>query len=272
MPSIAAENRDAVLDLLLAAAREAGDIALRYFRLGAETAARVDFKAGGSPVTEADLEIDAFLRERLCGACADAAWLSEETADDLRRLDFQHVFVVDPIDGTRSFAAGDAHWAVSIALVTDGRPVAGVVHAPALEATYAAVTGGGARLNGQTIQVSGRGLLPGARIAAPAGFIKPLAQVFAIDLVPKISSLACRFAAVAAGEIDGSIASPNAHDWDIAGVDVILQEAGGSLTSSNGLPIVYNRRTSRHPTLYGAGPHLHPALVAAGRRTLASGT
>ncbi len=269
--SISINDRHSVLDLLLTAAREAGEIALGYFRRGSETAARVEFKAGGSPVTEADLEVDTFLRERLCAACPEAAWLSEETADDLRRLDFAHVLVVDPIDGTRSFAAGDPHWAVSVALVADGRPVAGVVHAPALEMTYAAVAGAGAYRNGARIAVTGRGLLPGARIAAPSGFIKPLASAFPIDLVPKIPSLACRFAAVAGGDIDGAIASPNAHDWDIAGVDVVLHEAGGSLSDGNGLPIVYNRRSPRHPTLYGAGAHLHPALLSAARRTLASG-
>lgn len=271
MTSISINDRDSVLALLLTAARDAGEIALGYFRHGRETAARVDFKMGGSPVTAADLEVDTFLRERLCAACPEAAWLSEETADDLRRLDFAHVLVVDPIDGTRSFAAGDPQWAVSVALVTDGRPVVGVVHAPALEVTYSAAVGGGAFRNGLPIRVTGRGLLPGARIAAPAGFIKPLASAFAIDLVPKIPSLACRFAAVAGGDIDGAVASPNAHDWDIAGVDVVLHEAGGFLSDGAGLPIVYNRRNPRHPTLYGVGTHLRPALLAAARRTLAGG-
>lgn len=244
---------------------------MRYFRPGSGTAARVDFKQGGSPVTEADLEIDRFLHDRLRTAIPEAAWLSEETADDLQRLDYRSVIVVDPIDGTRSFTEGDPRWAVSIGLVTDGRPTAGVLHVPAAETTYTAVRGGGAFRNGQRITVTGRGRLAGARLSAPSGFIRPLAQAVPVDLEPKIPSLACRFVAVAAGDIDCAVASPNAHDWDLAAVDLILHEAGGLLTAGDGLPLSYNRRRPRHPTLYGSGAQLHPALLQAGRRTLASG-
>ena len=268
MPAIDCSDIDAVLSEIIDAARAAGEIALGFFRPGAETAARVEFKQGGSPVTEADFAVDRYLCERLCAILPDAAWLSEETTDDLGRLAFAHVLVVDPIDGTRAFAAGDPHWAVSIALVTEGRPVAGIVHAPSLGMTFEAARGGGARRNGAPIRVSPRGVLLGARLAAPAGFIKPLAQAYPIDLQPKIPSLAVRFAVAAAGDIDAAVASPNAHDWDMAGVDIILHEAGGLLTGADSLPLVYNRRNPRHPALYGAGELLHPVLVAAGRRSL----
>ena len=271
VPPIACDDNDAVLAEIADAALAAGEMAMGFFRPGAETAARVDYKQGGSPVTEADMAVDTYLRGRLCAAMPEAAWLSEETTDDLGRLDFAHVLVVDPIDGTRSFAAGDAHWAVSIALVTEGRPVVGVVHAPAIAMTFDAVRGGGARRNGARILASRRGVLAGARIAGPPGFARPLVQAAGIELVPKIPSLACRFALAAAGDIDGAIASPNAHDWDLAAVDLILQEAGGILSGANALPLSYNRRNPRHPALYGAGPLLHAALVAAGRRSLGHG-
>ncbi len=111
--------------LIVEAAREAGAIALKFYRRGEPTSARIDYKAGGSPVTEADLAVDAFLRARLGALLPDAGWLSEETEDDLTRLAHASVLVVDPIDGTRGFLSGDPHWAVSIALVVAGRPVAG---------------------------------------------------------------------------------------------------------------------------------------------------
>ena len=84
----------------------------------------------------------------------EAGWLSEESADTKERLTRRHVLIVDPIDGTRGFAAGDPRWAISIALVTDGRPVLGLLHAPALNETYLAVLGHGATLNGKKIRVS----------------------------------------------------------------------------------------------------------------------
>lgn len=268
---ISPSDTRAVLDLLRDAARVAGEMAMSFFRHGAQTAARVEWKAGGSPVTEADLALDRYLADRLRAAVPDAAWLSEETADDLDRLLHDHVLVVDPIDGTRSFAAGDPHWAVSVALVSQGRPVAGVVHAPALERTFEAALGGGARLNGRPTTATARAELAGARLSAPAGFIKPLAQAVPVALVPRIPSLACRFAAVAAGDIDAAVASPNAHDWDLAGVDIVLTESGAALTAADGRPLHYNQRVPRHRTLYAAGPNLHGALLSAGRRTLGAG-
>ena len=268
---ISPSDTRAVLDLLRDAARGAGDIAKDFFRHGAATAARIDYKAGGSPVTEADLAVDRYLFDRLRPAVPEAAWLSEETADDLDRLLHDHVLVVDPIDGTRSFAAGDPHWAVSVALVSHGRPVVGVVHAPALDQTYEAALGLGARLNGRPTRASDRSELAGASLSAPAGFIKPLARAVPVSLVPRIPSLACRFAAVAGGGLDAAVASPDAHDWDLAGVDIVLHEAGAQLTAGDGRPLVYNQRVPRHRTLYAAGPNLHASLLAAGRRTLGGG-
>ena len=152
-PDLRARARTA-LDELIDAARHAGEIALLDFRLGETTSARIDTKHGGSPVTAADLAVDRYLGERLRAAFPAAGWLSEETADDPARLEKTSLLVVDPIDGTRAFLTGDPRWAVSIALVEAGRPIAGVVHAPALGQTYAAAVGGGAWLNGSLIGAS----------------------------------------------------------------------------------------------------------------------
>ena len=271
LDSISPDDRPAVLALMRDAGQAAGEMAMRFFRAGAETAARIEYKPGGSPVTEADLAVDRYLHDRLRSAIPAAAWLSEETADDLSRLDHDHVLVVDPIDGTRSFAAGDRHWAVSVALVSRGRPVVGVLVAPALDHSYEALEGAGASRGGVPIAPTDCARLEGARVSAPAGFIRPLARAYPIALVPRIPSLACRFAAVAAGDLDGAVASPNAHDWDLAAVDLILQEAGAAIAGADGLPLQYNRRSPRHQTLYAAGPALRPALIAAGRRTLGGG-
>lgn len=84
-----------------AVAREAGAIAHRFHRPGAHTSAQVWSKGGGSPVTEADLAVDAFLKERLGALLPEAAWLSEETADDPARLGQPLLWIVDPIDGDR---------------------------------------------------------------------------------------------------------------------------------------------------------------------------
>jgi myo-inositol-1(or 4)-monophosphatase len=264
----------AALLALVEAARLAGEIAMRDFRIGAQTRAGIEYKHGGSPVTEADLAVDSFLKTRLSAQIPEAGWLSEETADDPARLTQSALLVVDPIDGTRAFVAGDPRWAVSIALVVDHRAVAGVVHAPALGETYAASTGAGATLNGAPIGASLRRDLDGAKIAGPRPLIARLAASSATELLsePKIPSLAYRLARVASGSLDGAFAAADSHDWDIAGADILLSEAGARLTDAEGRPLSYNRAAIRHGALAAAPIALLPAMIAALRPAVTSRT
>jgi myo-inositol-1(or 4)-monophosphatase len=238
---------------LEALAREAGEIAMRWFRPGERTSAAVSYKNGGSPVTEADFAVDGFLREGMARLAPGAGWLSEETEDTTERLSCAELVVVDPIDGTTAFVRGDARWAVSLAFVAEGRPVAGVVHAPALGRTFTAFKGRGAFLNGLPIMVSSRTALAGARVVAPmslTGLLENSRYGFAI--APRAPSLALRLVDVARGANDLAIASPNARDWDIAAADVILSEAGGALAELCGGPLQYNRASLRRDTLIAA--------------------
>jgi myo-inositol-1(or 4)-monophosphatase len=262
------------LAALVEAARLGGEIAMRDFASGEKTGARIDYKDGGSPVTSADLAVDRFLRARLGGEFPDAGWLSEETADDAARVERSTLVIVDPIDGTRAFAAGDRRWAVSIAFAVEGRIVAGVVHAPALGQTYAASLGRGATLNGTPIRASRRTGLAGARIGGPRPLVAALAGAARVELLeePKIPSLAYRLARVASGSLDGALASANSHDWDIAGADILLSEAGAGLCDPEGRPLSYNRPETRHGPLAAAPLALLPELVSALRHALAGKT
>ena len=254
-------------------AREAGDIARAYFRRGERTTAAVEHKEGGSPVTEADRRVDDFLRARLPLLEADAGWLSEETIDDRERLSRRRVFVVDPIDGTRAFMAGDPRWGVCIALVEAGRPVVGVVHMPALEATYVAAVGRGALLNGAPMAVAVRQAIDNALIAGPPSILRALAaDGLPFQTEPRIPSLAYRLVRVAEGTLDIGIASTNACDWDIAAADIIIEESGGKLLDTEGRSPVYNRSETRHGVLCAAPARLQPDISRALRRALAGTT
>jgi myo-inositol-1(or 4)-monophosphatase len=262
------------LAALVEAARLGGEIAMRDFASGAKTGANVHYKDGGSPVTSADLAVDRFLRARLGAEFPEAGWLSEETTDNTARVARSALVIADPIDGTRAFVAGDPRWAVSIAFAIEGRVVAGVVHAPALGETYAASLGKGAALNGAPIRASGRASLAGARIGGPRPLVAALAGAALGDLLeePKIPSLAYRLARVASGSLDGALASANSHDWDIAGADILLSEAGAGLCDPEGRPLSYNRPETRHGPLAAAPLALLPELVSALRRALAGKT
>jgi myo-inositol-1(or 4)-monophosphatase len=251
---------EADLELLKSAANDAGALAMTFFRKNPNAWA----KAGGSPVTEADMAVDGFLRARLLAERPNYGWLSEETADDSARLVCDTIFAVDPIDGTRGFIEGDERWCVSLAVVRDGRPVAAALNAPARGERYAAVQGGGAWIGDTRLAVSERSEMAGARITGPRGWLRTAAiQGLGADLQPHIPSLAYRFALIAAGQIDAAFASPRANDWDLAASDLLVHEAGGRLTGLDGAALRYNQDIPRHGALAAANKRLQPILLAA---------
>jgi len=252
-----------LLPAVEAACREAGQLALDLFRPGAQTAAKTWSKAGGSPVTEADIGVDTFLNVRLSALLPDAAWLSEETADDTIRLSRRFVWVVDPIDGTRAFMAGSPDWAVCVALLDAGKPILGVVHAPAGATTYTATSGGGAMSNGRPIRTTDLTSLTGARIAGPKPMLDALARQESFTAADKIPSLALRLTRIADGTIDAGLVSPDARDWDLAAADLVLSEAGGQVKTADSEPLRYNREMPVHGMLMASGNSLAAPLALA---------
>jgi len=252
-----------------AVTREAGALAFRSFRRGAQTTAKLWYKnRGSSPVTAADMAVDSFLKEQLSHALPEAGWLSEETADNPARLDRRLVWIVDPIDGTRAFVSGHPDWCIAVGLLAEGRPVFGLVYAPAHDHFYEAALGRGATRNGLPLKVSDRTQLDGARVSGP----KPLQDALerragTLDRLPKIPSLALRLARVAEGSLDIGLVSANSCDWDLAGADLILHEAGGRITGLDGTPLAYNQPEPIHGELAAAPSQLHPRVIEAMRTT-----
>lgn len=248
-----------ILRPLREAVTEAGKLALSKFRNNV----RSWNKDNSSPVSEADLAVDNFLRERLTGIDPAIGWLSEETVDVPARLMKERVWIVDPIDGTRSFIAGREDWAVCAALVERGRPVAVAVELPASGESFAAIKGGGATKNGQKISVTTKAEVADAAIARPWKLNSAFATLANPVEVPRIHSIAVRLARVATGEIDAALAAANANDWDLAAPDLLVHEAGGKLTDAEGRVPVYNLASHIHGALIAAGSALHPRLVSA---------
>jgi myo-inositol-1(or 4)-monophosphatase len=249
------------------AVREAGALARRTF----QTALKSWSKQGGSPVSEADIAVDNFLRERLMQLAPDCGWLSEETEDDRARLHTRRQWVVDPIDGTRAYLSGRHDWSISVALVENGRPVVAALFAPMQDALYAAAGGAGATLNGISVRANPAANFHGILAAGPKPMLERLARhAPSIVLEPKVFSLALRLARVAAGTLDLAFASNNSHDWDLAAADLLVHEAGGALTTFAGQNLIYNRADPLHGALVAAGRSRHEAFLALVRaKTLA---
>ena len=242
------------LDLLEAACRAGGEIARRRFQEGCKSWS----KQGGSPVTEADLEVDAHLRRTLTAARPDHGWLSEESVDDLNRLDHRRLFIVDPIDGTVAFLKGRPHFTICAAMVEDGVPVAGVVYNPMLDHLYKARAGGGAFRNGAPIHVSACHGLNGCAMLGDRAMLT--APPWPKMQVETRNSVAYRVALVADGSFDATLSLSAKRDWDLAAAHIILREAGGVITDRNGGSLRYNRPEARQSSMIAAGARLHAEI------------
>ncbi len=258
MPATEVADLARLADRLAASVREAGALALSMF----QTPIRNWTKGGSSPVCEADIAVDRLLRERLTAAATGFGWLSEESADDPARLEARHVWIVDPIDGTRAYIADLPDWAVSAALVENGRPIAACLYAPAMAQFFTAVAGQGVTLNGVPIAATPGTELAQARIAGPKNFLDRFAAITPpFTTMPRLRSLALRLARVAQGDFDAAIVGGNSHDWDLAAADLLVHEAGGALTPFGGGPVTYNRPVPRHGMLVAAGRDRHATLI-----------
>ena len=214
-------------------------------------------KEPGSPVCTADLAVDSFLRRELCALLPAAGWLSEESVDHPERLARGLCWLVDPIDGTRDFIAGRTGWSVSVALVSAGKPLIGLLVAPAREELWSAVAGQGAWLNGRALAASTRAELPGARV--PSTQLPPEDQD--LTMVERPNSIALRIAMVADDRADLVATLRWGFEWDIAAATLIAREAGAAVGDAFGHPLTYNKRDPRAFGVLVTAPARHAAAV-----------
>ena len=249
------------LALLVAAAEQGGAIAHRYFRQKPRSWDKPD---KGGPVTEADLETDAYLRETLTAARPFYGWLSEETPDDHARLARERVFIVDPIDGTRAFIDGETTWSVAVAVASAGVVTAAVVYLPEKDRLYAATMGGGARLNGAPIAASRRDSARGGTLLANRW---SMGETYWPGGIPEVTrefrpSLAYRLALVGEGRYDAMVTFRDSWEWDIAAGTLIALEAGAAVTDRHGAALRFNTPNAHAPGVIAGSPGAHAELLA----------
>lgn len=252
-------------DLLIRALRAAAPLALEHFRPGKASTARSWTKSDGSSVTEADMAVNAALKAALLSARPDYGWLSEEDFEagpTAPRLSRERVFVVDPIDGTRSFMEGAEAFCLSAAVVSGGAPVAAAVFAPAMGRMYEAALDDGARLNDRDLFVGEVSDPP--NVMARSRDLKDNAWGASPPQVKRryLQPLAHRLCAVAAGEADGLIVMKQTREWDVAAADLIAREAGYRVSDIAGATLSYNSRTPEIDGLLAAPAALHEDWLA----------
>ncbi len=246
------------LALLKSAAAEAGRIAMRYFRNDPV----VSWKEGMSPVSEADFAANDHLLKVLIAERPDYGWLSEETTDSTARLSKRRTFVVDPIDGTKAFIAGRDLWCVSVALVEDGKSIAGVLDCPARSEIFEAAKGEGCFLNGTRLMIKNSGLP--IRVAGAKTWLNGLAEKIGSEpeQIGHIPSLAYRIAAIADNRFDATFIKPDSHDWDIAAAELILSEAGGQMRDQHGQLLSFAGEVVKRGRLVASSAELMPSMLS----------
>jgi myo-inositol-1(or 4)-monophosphatase len=229
------------LDRAIRGAKAAGELALR----GWEHDLEVRQKAPGQPVTLVDLAADRLLHDVLLSGGSDDGWLSEESADAADRLRRRRVWIVDPIDGTRSYVARRPEFTISIGLAVGDEVVLGIVFNPATEELFRAIRGEGAWVDDASgtrrLAVrsgEGRGLLLASRGEIRDREVEPFLAEW--DVAP-LGSTAYKLARVAAGEADGFVSRGPKSEWDIAAGVLLVTEAGGRVTDLDGRPPRFNQ-------------------------------
>jgi myo-inositol-1(or 4)-monophosphatase len=224
---------------------------------------QAEFKAGLDPVTEADRAVDAVLRQNLLRD--GEGWLSEESADDLSRLDRERVWVVDPLDGTREFVMGLPEFCVSIGFVESGRPVVGGIYNPATKETFLGAVDASVLYNGKPTRPSQRCSLDEALILASRSEVKR-GEWKQFDNGPwkikAMGSVAYKLALVSVGLADITFTLTPKNEWDVVAGAALVQSAGGFVGTLERTNLTANRRDPLLSGLLASGPFLRDNLLA----------
>lgn len=228
---VTAPVEQSLLDEVVALTREAGRLTLGWFRA---VDLAVDRKGDGTPVTAADRAAERFIRERLAATHPDDAIVGEEEADAAGTSGRR--WIVDPIDGTKAFTQGVPLYCTLLAFEDEHGPAIGVIDLPALGETVYAGRGLGCFCNGAPARVSARDQLRGSYLTT-SGFDywdeAALTAARASGMLLRTWGDGYGYALVATGRVEAMI-DPVAAPWDIAGMPVIIGEAGGTFTDFAG--------------------------------------
>ena len=235
------------LDVAISLIREAGAIVRTFY----DVPPTIRWKDPTEPVTEADNAADAFLARELRKAFPEDGLLTEESMDDLSRLEKERVWIVDPLDGTAEFIARNGEFCIMVGLVCKGKPILGVVYQPIDDVLYFAEQGKGAFVmefgDQYPLRVSDNSDIPSFRLAVSRSHRAELVGVIAARLgvrrEQRIGSVGLKVGRLARAQADFYVhPNPGTKEWDTCAPEVILKEAGGIMTDCWNRPLRYNQR------------------------------
>jgi 3'(2'), 5'-bisphosphate nucleotidase len=239
---------DKIFQRIFSAAREAGAAILSVFQA---TGDDVDYKNDGSPVTVADKLSHEIISTRLRQYFPAIHVLSEEAMSIPyeERKRWKQFWLVDPLDGTKEFIKKTGEFTVNIALIDNGLPVLGIIHAPVLNVTYFAYNGKSNRLNGSSkidsVTISGRNVTENNfTVVASRDHAGPQVKSLLKRLpgaTTKSIGSSLKFCLVAEGAVDLYYRDGPTMEWDTAAGQAIVEAAGGAVLTEDGVPLRYNK-------------------------------
>jgi histidinol-phosphatase len=243
-------------ELAVEAARKAGQVAMRYF----DGSFTVEWKSDLSPVTVADREAEHLLRQTLLGAFPNDGFLGEESGDTPGSSGFR--WIIDPIDGTRSFVRGIPVWATLVGLEYKDEIIAGIAEVPAIGHSYQALRGEGAYRNDRRIHVSDVADMSKAMLfySSLSWFIKAGRKDAFLELTLRTERQRgfgdfYGFVLVAQGSGELMV-EHGVHAWDVAAIKAIIEEAGGRFSDWSGQPNIHR------PDVLVSNARLHDEALA----------
>jgi myo-inositol-1(or 4)-monophosphatase len=234
------------INVAIEAAHNAGELILKCFR----KPQKIEWKGPADIVTQADRDAEEAIVRTIRQAFPDHGFLAEEGHSESQRADY--LWVIDPLDGTRNYAAGIPFFCTSIALVLRGQPVLGVIYDPLHRETFSAERGKGTYLNGEKVSFPPKthleqarlyfGLPPYKRKDSPGLALPMLVRLYpTLDMVRNSGSAALSLAYVACGRLDISY-HDHVNAWDMLAGVLLVQESGGIATEFSGGPISLSSR------------------------------
>lgn len=251
------------------AIREAGDILMKYWpgknrtpgNPGDTGALGIQQKKDGSFVTDADFASNELLIKTITRLFPEDSILSEEVTPDPAIHDVKRVWIIDPLDGTKSFMDGNDDFSILVALVVDHIPELGFMYFPARDHMAIAKRGHGAYLNGRRLAASTSAEPRPESIylrhckAAPSCGIGPA-------VYPRWMDSGCAFLSVGRADFDGLVLKIVTHrEWDLAAPAVVITESGGMVTDEHGRPITFNNTSMAYDYFVASNGLIHDRLL-----------
>jgi len=238
-------------DKLLPTFRYAGDLALKYRKVGLKETIKED----NTPVTNADIEINDILTRNIEKLTPEIPIISEEVSKNKNLKNLTTFWLIDPIDGTYDYINNRDEFTLNAALIINKKPELGIVHAPAKKRLFFTLGSDSFEISHKTsIKMTCEKKTKQGQIKAVSysenlkSVITDVHKKYGVTEYKKMKS-SLKFCVIAAGEFDLYVAEPRASEWDIAAGHAILKNAGGIITDYDGNEIVYGKKDFKNPGL-----------------------